>query len=188
MYVHEGAKLVYLAAPRTASQATAAALQAIGFVKPVPGDHHSQLFTAGPVTPKNRWEWQVFTVVRNHWDTAVSWVFAKHQGSPPAWTRDTFKSALADNPWVGPHTLWHLHDLDADHVLRFENLSDHLAALLAAHGLPAPELPRKNVSRGRWHSDHRVYFTAESRRYITERFSREILALGYAFDRPSSGG
>ncbi len=183
MYYHRKARVVYLANPRTASQATAAAFLTVGFEKAKPGDHHSRLFEVGPVTPANRDDW-VFTTCRNHFDAAVSWVFAKHQGEPPEWNVDAFRNALEGNPWVGPDTLWHRHPFNSevvDEFFRFESLEDDLARMLPPRGVAVPELRRINLSPDRNGAPYQFFYSPESRAYVAERFKTEIAAFGYRF-------
>ncbi len=184
MYYHRKARVVYLANPRTASQATAAALLTVGFKKAVPGDHHSRLFEVGPVTPANRDDWWVFTTCRNHFDAAVSWVFAKHQGEPPEWNVDAFRNAFDGNPWVGLDTLWHRHPFTStviDEFFRFESLEADLARMLPPRGIAVPELPRINASPGRNGAPYQRFYSPETRAYVAERFETEIAAFGYRF-------
>jgi hypothetical protein len=99
MYVHEDRKLVYLAHPRTASNATVAFLKTCGFVKalhPAVADHHAQL--GPPVTLKNRHEWTVATTVRNPLDTVVSWLFHERENFVPPMKEDEVESILDSIP------------------------------------------------------------------------------------------
>jgi hypothetical protein len=62
-----------LPTPRTASVATSLALREIGFELGDRG-HHTKLWLSNYITEEERSEWKTFTVVRNHWDAAVSWI------------------------------------------------------------------------------------------------------------------
>lgn len=196
MYYHREKRLVFLAHPRTASVSTARALQAIGFEK-LGGDHHMRLWTEGRKRPahlpdpkpwgetlvnrENRDTWTVFTTVRNHFDTAVSWIFLKARGNPIEWSVETFQRALDYNHWVEPNRMFGLHLDDADIVLRYECLESQLRILLGAHGLELGPLPRMNTSQARAGRPYRAFYRAPTREYIEERFSQEMSELRYAF-------
>ena len=207
MYVHQEAKLIYLAHPRTASNSTAAALMTVGFEKVVPGDHHSRLSEAGPlmglIDPVDRYEarsqWATFTTVRNHWDTVVSWMFAKYGGDDPltVWNLERFCLVLGErfpfarsgprrftrqNPWVGDSTLWSRHGNDADITIRFERLAFGLTAVLNAHGVSVPEaLPHLMKSDARDGRPYQDFYTPQTRSYVADRFGAEIERYGYTF-------
>lgn len=168
MYIHNEAKLAYLANPRTASTATARALTEIGFVRD--GTHHSARKLEGFTT---------FAAVRNHWDAAVSWVFGHHLGEYKdlVFTVETFTFAL-DNELVGKNKMW-IHD--PDFTMRYENLESDLYLVLTSAGLEAVLLPKENVSTVRGGRHYRGFYTDETRRYIQKRFEAEIERLGYEF-------
>jgi hypothetical protein len=186
MYLHDDAKLIYLAHPRTASNATADALLRIGFRKQDnPSDHHSQLHDHGKgsiITPDNRSEWLVFTTVRNHWDTVVSWAFKRYKScDPPGWDAEDIEKLLAPNPWVKEHTLYHLHLDDADVILRYETLRQDLQKVLGGSGIRMPRLFKKNVSERRRGRKYHDLFTPEGVEYVGQRFKVEIDRLGYTY-------
>jgi len=199
MYYHEAARLVYLAHPRTASVATATALQKVQF-KQLGGNHHMRLWEYSPprsspklqnplpygfnvVTPENRHEWTVFTCVRNHWDAAVSWVFKRYKD--PAieieWKLETFVEALNYNGWVDANRMWALHSDDANIIMRYETLDADFERVLSRVGPLAPRITRHNVSRKRAGRHYREFYVAETRDYIYDRFRSEIEALAYEY-------
>jgi hypothetical protein len=197
MYVHEQSRLVFLAHPRTASVATAEALKKIGF-RMWGGSHHMRLWEHSPprsspaypdprpngnelLTLNTRREWTVFTTIRNHFDTAVSWVFRRFKDRTLDWSVDGFRTALDYNYWVDPHAMWAMHGADADVILRYETLEDDLARLLKARSLRIAGLPRLNTSGRRNEAHYREFYTPETRAYVQERFKTELIGLGYEF-------
>jgi hypothetical protein len=173
MYVHDDARLVYLANPRTGSTSTAKALQDIGFR--LEGTHHS-----GGKVPSG---YRTFGVVRNHWDTCVSWVYAVPivQYHLLKVNQESIEHVLdkLDNPYVTENIMWGLHNLDI--TLRYEDLPWALNDVLEVWGLPAVKLPRENVSEARKCSHYRTFYDHETREYVNNRFKDEIERLGYKF-------
>lgn len=203
VYYHPEKRLIYLAHPRTASVATANTLKRVGFEK-WGGDHHLRLWEhSAPraahlpdprpngselVTKDNRRDWTVFTVVRNQWDTAASWVFRRFK----TWTHPEFnlknlRTALEYNYWVdvdlpiGECRFWGLHSDDADEILRYESLDTDINQLLVRFGLPTISIVRFNVSKHRRGRSYRELHSEETRRYVAEQFSEEIERFGYGF-------
>lgn len=187
MYIHASARAIYLAHPRTASNATVAALREVGFEKAgPPSDHHGRLWDGStPVTPETRSDWLVFTAVRNHYDAAVSWLMRNSVGREMLRTHsrtEAFRTVLSNgNRWVRERSLWWLHSDDADRVMRYEQLEQDLAEVLAELGLPAPQLPRVNVTDERAARPHREFYDEAAREYVAGRFGREMEAFGYEF-------
>lgn len=172
---------MYLAHPRTASQATAVALMSIGFKKV---SHHLRLWEVGAdiVTRENRDEWLVFTTVRNHFDALVSWVCKRYKRRTyTPWDLQAFETALAGNMWVEKNRMWHLHSDDANVVMRYESLESDLAAVLSLKGLDIPRLSKKNVSAERHGRPYQEFYVEATRRYVEERFRHEIERFRYQF-------
>lgn len=184
MYIHHEAKLIYLAHPRTASIATSTTLRKIGFKKlEPPSDHHSQLWDQGtPVTRENRHEWTVFTTVRNHWDAMISWAFKKYRQEPKVWDQRVFDHVFKGNRWVTDDRLWWLHLEEADVVLRYENLQEDFNSVLSKHGIDPPTLLRENVGRERNGKPYWIFYDRQTKKYIYEKFKKEIDQLGYTFE------
>ena len=204
MYYHERARLVYLAHPRTASTATANTLQKIGFKKNG-GDHHMRLWRYSPprsspalpnplpngseiVTKANRDKWTAITVVRNPWDTAISWFYRRWRTNPtPAFDIASCRTALEYNHWVemqmppGRCRFWGLHSDDADVILRYETFESDLRDILARRGITLPPIQRQNVSRNRLHRPHSLYHTDDTRDFIAESFREEIERFAFEF-------
>jgi len=166
MYVHEGAKLIFLANPRTASTSVAKALMEIGFTQE--GKHHSPL--------ECRLDgWTSFTTVRNHWDAALSWVLAHNFPM----SVDSLERAL-DNEYISENEMWGIH-ANADHLLEYSTLYRDLSRFLSLFSLPPVRLPKENVSANRKGRHYREFYTDETRDYIYNRFKEEIERLGYEF-------
>jgi hypothetical protein len=185
VYVHKECKAIYLAAPRTASIATKDALIKIGFRKKCfcpsgdgthawnCGKHHATLRLLS-----ERDKWTVFTTVRNHWDTAISWYFYNNSGERSLFRIDDIKHAF-DNGWTKPHALWYLHTGNADRILKYESLDADLNAVLKAVGLPAVEVPHVHLSANRDGRPWRSFYDQEGYEYVKKRFWDEIVQYGY---------
>ena len=175
MYYHRDARLIYLAHPRTASNATVEALLSIGFK--THERHHGGICDA-----MERKQWYVFTTVRNHFDTAVSWVLRRTRDRR-GWSREIVEWALTEpvNRWVWESEMWGLHGHDSDEVLKYETLQGSLNALLNRFDLPSVELPRKNETQHRRGRHYHEFFDEDSRAYIEERFGEEMKRYGYKF-------
>ena len=174
MYVHESAKLVYLANPRTGSTSVAKALMGVGFK--MEGTHHSGFRRHRPP----RRGWTTFAAVRNHWDAAVSWVFGLHMGQyrDLVISVESIEFAL-NNEWISKDKMWGVHNPDI--VMRYENLEDDLNGVLSTAGLEAVKLPKHNVSTVRNGRHYDEFHTVKTGIYIYKRFKEEIERFGYEF-------
>jgi hypothetical protein len=172
--------MVFLAHPRTASNAVGAALKQLGFHKRPPGDHH------GPLTDEirsSRDRWFVFTVIRNHWDAVASWMFVKPYPVSPPWSLAHVKDFVAKSRWIrggDGKQLWFFKD-DADAVIEYANLEGELGAALRQRGLDCPPLDRRNAGKERNGRHYREMFTREAAAYVGEFFADEIEECGYVF-------
>jgi len=169
MYVHNDGKLVYLANPRTASTSTADALLEVGFEKV--GTHHSKNL-AGPLGDG----WLTFSAVRNHWDTAVSWVMAHNLSM----TLESVEQVL-DNEYTSDDEMWAYHSPDI--TMRYEELGMWLNMILVGRGLARAYLPKRNVSVNRAKRHYSELHTPWTRTYIYNRFADEIARLGYRYEQ-----
>jgi len=176
MYFHKAAKVVYLAHPRTASTSTAEALLAIGFEQL--GEHHSTIDLRF-----NDRQWRVFTVVRNHFDAAVSWALRRTKGKRPI-TPQVLEWALTPpvNRWLPGDTMWHLHSDVADEILYYEDVDEELNQFLARADLPPVTLDRKNESTGRDGKHYSEFFDNASRWYVENRFAQEMRRFEYEYE------
>lgn len=125
--------------------------------------------------------YRTFTIERNPWEKAVSSYFWRTKDLP---SRPPFRAFLAATE---PHYLsnYELYadaaGLLVDHVIRYENLADELAALWPKLGLDGPPaLPRaKGGVRPR--VDWRAFYEADDITVVGDLCSREIELFGYEF-------
>ena len=179
-YVHRGARLCFLAHPRTASQSVADALEEqAGFVSE--GTHHAPRSHVEVRWPEAK-EWTFFCVVRNPYDALVSW-WAKggrpgpRLGKPsPDWIAllDTGESL-----YHKPGSLWWLHGEDADVVTRYERLEVGVNEVLIAAGLGPVTLPWRH--RSARVGTYRDYYDDVTRAFVADRYGDELLRWGYSF-------
>lgn len=186
MYYHAGARLVYLAGPKTASRATGRALVKAGFER---RRHH-----AGPRDdyggdPIPFEECEVATTVRDHFDALLSWWYSqtfRPGGRKPGEEIDV---AYLDRVLATPYfprrgEWWGLHRYDADVLLRYENLDTELGTWLLRHGIRPVDLDRTNVSKDRSAPEDRIRsgwreLPGPVRTEVLTRFYDEIRELGY---------
>jgi hypothetical protein len=145
MYVHDATGLAYLANPRTASRATAQALEGVGFR--MVGSHHSgpeALYGDKYVMALLDRDSRFFTTVRDLLDTIGSW--GRHLGMAEGLSDGTVLArVLAQQlPIIEGWEPWTLfpHARVADRLLRYEHLDAELNALLAEYGLGPVTLER----------------------------------------------
>lgn len=177
MYEHRGAKLAYVAHPRTASRATAAVLMAVGFVKVPKVNHHGGIEHRRSPTRGDRDRWTVFTTVRNHWSCARSYVALRAKGTGPL-TVEVLTQALAPaDHLLLDHEMFGLHK-DVDRVLRYETLQADLLAICKEHGVGVPEkLPWIGET-----DEARRPYTVDGMLYVGRRFQDEVRKLDYGFE------
>jgi hypothetical protein len=155
------------------------ALKKAGFV--LEGGHHGQLLCE---VAEPRVAWIAFTVVRNHFDALISWMFRRYRGKggpEPMWDVASLKAQIASNNWIEPNTMWHLHSDDADVVLKYESFKIGMAGLLAVRGLVLPKLEPVNVTENRQGRHYREFFNGEMRSYVEDRFGAELDRFGYSY-------
>lgn len=176
----KGISYIYLAHPRTASQATGQAIIAMGGKKV--GSHHGGTKTRPfPINSV------LLTTVRNPYDVAVSWVFGRHKGTtyPEKIPLNHFKEALENNRWVitGSNNpiFWHTRKRGV-HIVRYESLQSDLEAIF-----PSIELPE--ISRSpRFGRHYSNFYTDETRDYVTDLFGVECRRFGYEFEEADPDG
>jgi len=173
MYLNYGERLVYLASPRTASTATSEALKKQAGFAPY-RDHHGG-FRENDVLRRS--DWKAFTVVRNPWDTVVSWAFWNSKPVETLTPDFIEETLMVAHKWISYYKLFLLAD-QADVICRFENLESDLSAVV---GKPLTLHP-KNVSEWREKRPYQEFYTPEGREYVAERFNSEITKWGYTFD------
>jgi hypothetical protein len=181
--------LIYLAHPKTASKATRQLLEGLGFETPY--DESLSPVVAGE-TPQGHHQglmehpgagWRVFTAVRNHWDTWVSWYyFHGPKGLPfgPEWIELFLGRYVQYYP--EPDRLWALHDTFADQIIRFERIEQDLASVLRE----PVTLPKVNLGDARLATKKKHYsefYDEATRDYVAARWKDEIKRYGYSYQQ-----
>jgi len=171
MYILKDPDLVFLAQPRTASQAVAELLSQLG--ADPHGNHHDV-----DVHHMIRLQDQGFTsfsTVRNHWDAMVSWWYMyrarRHAATFEAWCN----WAPENHPYFRPRQMYWNQPAKAQVILRFEHIDDDLENLI-----PGYVLPRKNVSDKR--KRYQLYYDEKLRDLVGEWFAPEIEEYQYEFE------
>lgn len=179
MYIHGGAKLAFLANPRTASRAVKEALKLLGFE--LRGSHHSG-FARSHMDPSR---YKTFTTVRHHADALVSWACHLNVDPlAPCWLEDVLEKLPRQHgliePW-GPGQLfpWAHH---ADVILRFEGLEAQLASLVFDHlGVVPLELEHVGRSAERPVAWRDLYDPVQLE-LVRGAFGAEMELLGYSLE------
>jgi hypothetical protein len=171
--------VVFLAHPRTASNAVGNALRQVGFRKDLPGDHH------GPLTDEilsSRDKWLVFTVIRNHWDAVASWMFVKPYPMLPPWELEHVKDFTARSRWIrgDGRRLWFFKP-DADVVIEYAHLEEQLDVMFSSRDVEWSGLEKTNVGKERNGRHYHGMFTKEAAEYIGDFFADEIAECGYVY-------
>lgn len=132
----------------------------------------------------------VITSERNPFDRQVS-LYSHRQRDKGSGDLSAFSAAMCSPVYNLLHynrlDNWGIYTLDgkvcADHIIRFENLHDDLAAVLRGLGVdPALHpLPHTRQSRGEGSPSYRTLYTDEARRRVATWYQRELDYFGYAF-------
>lgn len=196
MYIHPPKRLIYLAHPRTASNATAQALNARGFVPPCGSyRHHAPLYDPErtPIRNEPRALWTVFTTVRHHADAICSWVASTlRRERLHRYPLELVERVVRTSKWIrvrnpesgeplpdGRWSLWSLHADDADVELPYEQLQPSLDGLLTAHGLEPVQIPRYNETYARNGRPWEQLLGKDARAWIARKFEAEMHRFGY---------
>jgi len=181
MYIHEEGGLVFLAQERAASRSVGAALEGIDFK--MVGAHHD-----GPDQGLRTYGLPMITVVRNHWDSMVSWWFnarmSEKESRPTLvwlsrfWSRNRYL--------FRPGRMFRFLELPNVIALRYENLDEDLNHVLEKFGFPQVELPHVGVSEEREGRHYSEFYDSETRLLIDWAFRPEINDLGYSFEEVPS--
>ena len=162
MYVHTEKKLIFLANPRTGSQAVAKALLDRGFGQQ--GTHHY-----GCKLPAA--DWTTFTTVRNHFDASLSWFYSQRPKDPL--TALNLELALASNNWVTLKRMFMFRE--ADITMRYESLHNDLNLVMMHFDLPLlADFLVVNKTTARPDGEVGEIHTTETWNYIWDRFKYEI--------------
>lgn len=178
MYIHTRADLIYLAHPRTASQATRDALFELGFIQH--NDHHSRL-----PSRMQTGDYSVATTVRNHFGALVSWWHATHRKYVLG--PDYIDKLFTAEPTYFPvkNRMWAFHAPSAGTILRFESLLADLNSWLDAGGLPTvDEIPRVNVTDQKHGAPYTAFVPQPLVAYVRIHFREEMEEYGYDYNVP----
>lgn len=188
MIVHRGARVVYLAHPRTASVATERALlRGAGWEEVCPEMGRHATMDRWPwwarQSDEERERWEVLTTVRNHFDALVSWSFLRIFDLPRLGA-DYVRAIIQNSPtyFVAPGRMWGLHSDVATRLLRYESLQSDLDAALAGRGLPAVQLEPENVSQARERRPYQEFYDAGSRDLAATVFGDEMRTMNYGWE------
>ena len=137
MYILEDRRIAFIAHPKTASTATAAALTDLGFQQVY--NHH------GVEVPAGGWSgWRVISTIREPLDTLVSWYFhVNRQPQRPdfnQWLRVFIRHPVR---YLSERMFWAL-PVTTD-VLIYKHLAEDWKSLLEDLDLPHVDIPVKNV-------------------------------------------
>ena len=184
MFGHRDLKILYLAAPKTASVSTGEALVEYGFDRTL--NHHGLLEQAKTYYDITN-EWKILTTVRNHWDTIVSWcMFRPYIRKTYGVCIDGVKHLMkCDAHLIKAKSLgdflggqfWWQHAPYATHILRFETLQEDLNAALGFD----LSLPHENKSEHREDRPYQEFYDEETKEFVAKLFSKEIKQYGYSF-------
>lgn len=176
MYVHDEKKLCFLASPRTASRAWRDSLLHLGFRRV--GAHHT-----GPSDGFDVSGYHTFCLVRNHWDTVLSWWFYRHgpkyESAP---SLDWISRHATVNSYMSRKGLFH-HAPYCDTVLKFESIATAYRDFLQTFEFKeVPPLLHTGRSLARHNRTYHQYFNPEVRRFVEWAWAEEIEKFGYQFN------
>jgi len=124
-----------------------------------------------------------FAIERNPWDAVVSLYHWKYRSAEPGDFAEYVASEAVDTFAAKNQRIYRLDGRVAvDRVLRYEALTEELAAVWSELGLPGtPDLPHaKSGTRPRGPS-YRSYYDEASRDRVAELFAAPIADMGYSF-------
>lgn len=187
MYISEEYKLIYLAAPKTASRSTINTLMGrFGFVESYYSDsplvalrteylpkHHQVLYEH----PGDGWG--VITTVRNHWDAFYSWFrySPRHHTVFDVSFLESHVAHYADTFNPEPDSLYRLWTMHADLVMRYESIENDISVLFREE----VKLPRLNQSWEREGKTYRDFYNFETKLWVAEHYAEEIKEYDYEF-------
>lgn len=162
--------LAYLAAPRTASKATARALMGIGFERV--GEHHN-IDAFDPVAMS------AITTVRNHYDTIASfWELDSTHIRFDRWL-PTF---LEGSPYItrtdGGPRLFGYAALAGVRILRYENLLEDLNDFLVEYGVEKVTLSQVGKKKPK---PYQLYYNSRTSVMVSQYFSTELKEFDYKY-------
>ena len=176
MYVHDELNVCFLASPRTGSRSWRDCLLKIGFR--AVGAHHM-----GPREGMTIETYTTFSIVRNPWDTMLSWWFYRHGPQyEPRPSLDWAARFVSANSHIKAGELWY-HRGHSDFLVNFEGMESKYRALMIAWGVDSyPPLSHVGRSLSRHRRPYQEYYDHDVRRFIGWAFEKETLELGYEFN------
>jgi len=122
-----------------------------------------------------------FSIARNPWDRMVSlfyWRVSSGQTQAKSLGSYLLLEDRIDN--------WPFYAIDgefvADHIIRFENLTEELTVLGERFGIDInANMPHLKGKTGRPKKHYREHYNDELRKYVAKRFEQEIDTFGYSF-------
>jgi hypothetical protein len=182
MWILPEKKICFLANAKTASLATAFALNSLGFKHF--GDQHCIPAASGwPQWREIDNTWTIFSTVRNHYDVLVSWYFhntrapeaSKYFGRP----FERFLYEWVDSEWFRDGQMYWKRASLCDRILRYETLQTDFSALLYSCNLPATKIELHNVSKNRKGRHWQEFYTDKSLQFVAGIFGEEMKLYGY---------
>lgn len=185
MYGHPEKKILYLAAPKTASTSTGQALVSAGFDNT--HDHHAPMFDIGLRKGAVSYydidsSWKILTTVRNHFDALVSWVMYRPYCKTGVTVSEIQQLLKRDVRYFQPQPdgsfrMWDEHTPVATDILRFETLQEDLDRTLGFH----VEIPHANRSIRREYRPYQDFYDTVTKQFVYDLFGEEIEKYGYKF-------
>ena len=171
--------LTFIAHPRTASRACAAALVTAGARGVGEGTHHG--IDVSQMTET------VVCVKRNMFDVMVSWW---HNQNHKLGTNDPlndqyqpFDVYLFEKAYATTHRwftapIYHYGIVHSDIAIKYEELGYQFPLIFEIMGLPRPQLAKVGASK---RTDYRDYYTPATRAIVEDRWAQDLKITGYSF-------
>ncbi len=186
MYVSKQERILYLANPKSASQATSGALcRMIADMRRF-GPHHNYPNPAAMHTLQIDLEaedWLVVTGVRNHFNTLVSWHHHYQHGVPfgVEFIDKLHKGLLG--PYFPRHDqLWNYMVRHANRIVDVERLDLDLNSVLAERGLGPISVPIAHATAQRKGRPYQEFYDDELRAVVEERYKEEMALYDYTWE------
>jgi hypothetical protein len=124
-----------------------------------------------------------FAVERNPWDAVVSLYHWRFRDTEPGRFAEYVASEAVETFATKNQRIYRIKgEVAVDRVLRYEALTDELAAVWKELGLPGdPDLPHAKSGTRPQGPSYRSYYDDSSRQRVAELFALPIRDLGYEF-------
>ena len=175
--------LTFIAHPRTASRACAAALLTAG-AQAVGEDKYSDTHHGMNVS---RLTSRVVCVKRNMFDVLVSWWHNQNRkpgtDEPLNANAKDFGVYVYEKAYRTTHRwflepIYHYGIVHSDVVIAYEDLQAGINNMFKAMGLPAPQLAKIGASK---RTEYRDYYTPATRAIVEDRWAQDLKITGYSF-------